>query len=511
MENSHSAHHDEQASGSKGSRYLKMLGLGTALTAGALILSPYLLPALGVGTAEMASDSLLALHGKELGNGLARFISKGLDAVPFIGETLAKGGYASALTAAGVGLGGMILGQFLQRKKDGSEGVNWGKVITYGALATSALIALPSVLTSIGVGVTFLSAAFGSAELAGTAAQFMANTLGTMAPIEPITGGIASSLAVTVPHLISCGTALLPAAISFGKWKSQGTASEYLDTLHDSKSAMQSPVSSAVTREGAIAASIAVQKPTTLNEPCHAILTLKDRQTGKPITPSDLAEVHTKKIHLLVTDSSLRDYKHIHPEPTDVPGKYSFSFTPSTSNSYSVWADVTTSNRQNHKLKMPLPAAVNRNIKPAIKSTEHAEAGGLSIEWKNTAPLKNGTGSIVEVTVKDAQGRPVNDLEPVMGAYAHLVGFSADGNSMIHAHPLGKEPASSTEKGGPQLKFHLTPDFDGKAQFHLQLKRGGKDIYAPFGQEISPKVQTVEKRSFVAAQQHSHGTGAHAF
>ncbi|MGE0754702.1 MAG: hypothetical protein AB7L92_06035 [Alphaproteobacteria bacterium] len=66
------------------------------------------------------------------------------------------------------------------------------------------------------------------------------------------------------------------------------------------------------------------------------------------------------------------------------------------------------------------------------------------------------------LTLHDASGMPVRDLEPVMGAYAHMVGFSADGNRIIHCHPVGDEP-----------------QYAGKTQFYVQIRRQGNDTYIP--------------------------------
>jgi hypothetical protein len=84
------------------------------------------------------------------------------------------------------------------------------------------------------------------------------------------------------------------------------------------------------------------------------------------------------------------------------------------------------------------------------------------------------------LTVADASGAPVAALEPLMGAYAHLVGFSADGASMLHGHPEGAEPASADARGGPALTFDLHPAVAGPTRVFVQVKIGGKVITAPF-------------------------------
>lgn len=91
-----------------------------------------------------------------------------------------------------------------------------------------------------------------------------------------------------------------------------------------------------------------------------------------------------------------------------------------------------------------------------------------------------GSAVMGNITVtKD--GKPFNQLEPVMGAFAHVVGFGEDYSSVLHIHPMGKEPTSDTERGGPKLDFHIEPKTAGVVKLFAQVRIDGKDIFAPFG------------------------------
>lgn len=93
---------------------------------------------------------------------------------------------------------------------------------------------------------------------------------------------------------------------------------------------------------------------------------------------------------------------------------------------------------------------------------------------------KAGAAVMGNITVtKD--GKPFTQLEPVMGAFAHVVGFTEDYNSVLHIHPMGKEPTSDTERGGPKLEFHIEPKTAGFVKLFAQVRIDGKDIFAPFG------------------------------
>lgn len=191
------------------------VSLGTALVAGAVIIAPYVLPYVGIGDSELALRALSALHGTGLGNGLAGVINTGLNAVPLIGPALAEGGSATALATGAVGIGGALLGHFVEKHDDGSSRIRWGRVIKYSALVASSLIALPSLLTGISVGVTYLFAAFSSVELTSQALTFMANTFGSMGAMNIAASGV-GGVAAALPHLLACGAPLVPAVLSFG-------------------------------------------------------------------------------------------------------------------------------------------------------------------------------------------------------------------------------------------------------------------------------------------------------
>ena len=78
-------------------------------------------------------------------------------------------------------------------------------------------------------------------------------------------------------------------------------------------------------------------------------------------------------------------------------------------------------------------------------------------------------------------GKPFTQLEPVMGAYAHIVGFSEDRKTVVHIHPMGEEPMNASDRGGPELSFHIEPGKSGFNKLFAQVRVDGKDVFAPFG------------------------------
>lgn len=455
-------------------KILTRIAIGGAVAGAAIILAPHVLPALGIGTADMAQEAMFVLHrsAEGGGSGLSGLVNRGLAAVPLVGEKLAEGGLFNAGATALVGGGGVLLGKALARQEHGADGIKWGRILQYAALATSALIALPTVLTALGSGVIFLSTLAGDAPFANRIIAGVDATLGTSAHPGKSNMGF-SGVAAVLPHLLTCGVALVPAALSY-------SISD--DAPEESFAAkLRPPAAPQRYSDGSLHAEIALEAPLSAGVPCAALLRLTHTDTGLPLRAEALALTHTQKLHCLLVDQSLRDYQHVHPAPTDVPGVYAFAFTPRAGGNYNAWADFTLArDGANHRLKTEIPG-MGRGVPPNIRASNRAEQGGLQLEWSGDA-LRRGAPCIVEIRVSDASGAPVTDLEPVMGAGAHLVGFGADGNSLIHAHPL-------EASGGPVLRFHLQPDSEGPVQFHLQLRRQGQELAVPFGRQVLPPEQ----------------------
>lgn len=215
--------------------------------------------------------------------------------------------------------------------------------------------------------------------------------------------------------------------------------------------------------------------------------TLKLDKDGAPVTLAALEERHTQKIHLLVVDESLIDYHHLHPVAGTDAGSYSFSFTPATAHNYIVYADVKhiagAAQMVGVKLQGASPCAGDCTDRSAAASASTAGITGTVVFADKD--IKADTPVNAEVTLTGADGKPLADLEPVMGAYGHIVGFYEGMTDVAHMHPMGAEPKNDTDRGASPLKFMLHPDHPGYMKYFVQIRRGGKDVFLPFGIEIA--------------------------
>ncbi len=209
------------------------------------------------------------------------------------------------------------------------------------------------------------------------------------------------------------------------------------------------------------------------------IIKIKDIKTGKYLTENDLKTAHTKKLHLLVIDPSLTEYYHLHPTVIK-DGEWAVDFIPISAGTYRIWADVTRrdTGKQEYVVTDIGTPDKERKINKLISLSSNS--GEYKFDLILDGALKAGEATMAKIIV-NKNDVPFSELEPVMGAFAHVVGFSEDYKTIMHIHPMGKEPENANDRGGPLLEFHIEPQKPGFVKIFAQFRIDGKDIFVPFG------------------------------
>lgn len=486
MKHTHT-HHTDDHSG-------HLLLLGATGIAGSLILAPYVLPMLGIGSTHTAhrwmsfisSDAAPGFYG----TGIAGALQEGIAFLPWVGGaltstepvtipgigiTVASGALTTMLASAVIGIGGTMLANWMEKREQASDHFHWSSIIRTVSLATSILISLPSILTGISIGITFLAGLINT-QWGIEVATAMSSNYGPGAVAGAANHGAGTGLFSLIPHLFSCGAALIPASLAMFMASSEKAVDMGVQLVNTSL-----PIK---------------------DKPCRIAFRLVDRSTGRPLSDEDLKMVHEKCVHTMLINDSLTDYHHVHPEYDSATGQFTCSFTPRTNESYSMWNDVHhvhSHHPQHIRTAIDNPQAVK--MQPSISQQSLAMGDGLRLSIEADAPLRIRENGILRINVTDASGRKLNNLEPLMGAFAHLVGFSADGQHFIHCHPIGQEPRGNHERAMGSLEFHMTPVHAGPTRFFLQVIVDGKEHTLSFGHVIQ-REKTAE--SSVPSPHHVH-------
>jgi hypothetical protein len=227
----------------------------------------------------------------------------------------------------------------------------------------------------------------------------------------------------------------------------------------------------------------------TVGKPAEVRIRLTKRG-GAPVLLSDLLEVHTRRIHLLINDHSLSDYHHEHPETTTTPGEYAFTFTPSRPGPYRIWADV-----------VPADSGVQEYVigDISVQGTsgpiaERQAVSDVTVNDRryalafanNSQPVRAGQTIVGTLTVTGGDAKPFTQLEPVMGAFAHIVGFNEDLKTVVHVHPHGAEPKRPEDRGGPAFAFAFYAPTPGFYRLYAQAQIDGKQEFVPFALTVVP-------------------------
>ena len=260
------------------------------------------------------------------------------------------------------------------------------------------------------------------------------------------------------------------------------TAKSVTTTTEDPSVHMQAAAQGEPTVQVSFLSSKTPQAGTSM--PVVVKLATKD---SKPVTSADLELAHTKLVHLLIVDSSLTSYTHEHPVET-APGEWSFTFNPKIGGTYTVFADLqpkATGAQEYAKTTVTVSGAA-RPIDMATNLTTAVDGYRFDLKIPADEPLTAGEASLVSVHVTKPDGTAATNLEPIMAAFAHGVGFTSDLKSVMHVHPMGKEPEMDSERGGPDLSFHLQPAMAGFFKFYVQVQINGQSKFAPFGLNAAP-------------------------
>ena len=233
----------------------------------------------------------------------------------------------------------------------------------------------------------------------------------------------------------------------------------------------------------------ALAPPLVSNQTVQVDLRLRDAK-GAGVGSLQLIETHTRRLHALLIDPLLEDYHHEHPITSGRPGDFVFVFTPRKTGNYLMWLDVTPlATGRSEAPQAVIGTASPTLVFPSRVTQMQSKVDGwqfdLSFDRKKVVA---GQPVNARLRVLDAQGRPCFALEPLMGAFAHIVGFMDDRNTVIHVHSHG-EPSHELSRSGPEVPFRFIAPKSGFLKFFVQTQVNGTVMLAKFGFPVEQEKQ----------------------
>jgi hypothetical protein len=187
-------------------------------------------------------------------------------------------------------------------------------------------------------------------------------------------------------------------------------------------------------------------------------------------TIDDFDVEHERPMHVIAVRRDLTGYQHVHPRP-DGDGGWIVDVDFPTAGPHRVFADFVTRGEP-HTLSADLDVTGDYMPRPLPDPATTADAG----DGYEVAMVRKGAERRFTVT---RRGRPVDDVEPYLGARGHLVALAERELAFQHVHPKDR----ATE--GRQIRFDVALREPGRYRLFLQFKHEGKVRTAAFTERVA--------------------------
>jgi hypothetical protein len=194
---------------------------------------------------------------------------------------------------------------------------------------------------------------------------------------------------------------------------------------------------------------------------------------GQPV--QSFALNHEKEIHLIAVSSDLSEFQHLHPAD-EGSGHFMVEAIFPKSGTYKLFADFIPEGGEHQvaqtevvvggKMAAAQPLEPDKQLVKTIAGTQ------VTLQ---TDALRAGQGTSLTFSFKDVvTGKPVQDMEPYLGAAGHVVIISSDLKQYLHVHPKEGQTA------GPVAAFDTTFPAPGLYKVWGQFQRHGDNFIVSF-------------------------------
>ncbi|MDQ3718704.1 MAG: hypothetical protein M3311_06085 [Thermoproteota archaeon] len=227
-------------------------------------------------------------------------------------------------------------------------------------------------------------------------------------------------------------------------------------------------------------------KPTSLS------FVVSEQKVGEPIKQFDI--IHDKLMHLIIVNrEDLSHFAHIHPKLDEKTGIFHVVHTFAKAGNYKLWIDT----KPRGGIQILTAFAFNVEGQPVhsrstivpeqtrVKNVVVTDGQTYQISL-NCQPEQLVAGRNVKMTfeIKDANEKPITNLEQVMAAGGHCVIIDASGREFLHVHPAEEIHDASNWRGGPSVSFLASFPNPGLYRAWGQFQHEGKLLTADFTFEV---------------------------
>jgi hypothetical protein len=217
------------------------------------------------------------------------------------------------------------------------------------------------------------------------------------------------------------------------------------------------------------------------------ILSVTEQRSGEHINEFEV--IHNKLMHLIIVGDDLSYFAHIHPRFEAKGEIFTIVHTFPESGKYKLWIDFKPKDGNQTLVAFMINVTGNPVHIPITlvydkKYIKESSDRKYQISLKLAEKLATGTDVDMVFRISDISGKPITDLEPLMGAGGHSVIISSDIKEFLHVHPT-EEVDPISWKGGPDISFRANFPKRGLYKAWVQFQHQGKLVIADFSLDVT--------------------------
>jgi hypothetical protein len=200
-------------------------------------------------------------------------------------------------------------------------------------------------------------------------------------------------------------------------------------------------------------------------------------------------------MHLIIVnkEEDLSHFAHIHPKLDVETGIFHITHTFAKAGKYKMWIDTKPKrgmqqiltalafNVEGQPIHSPSNITSDRTFEKEVVSDGQTYQVTLNFQGERL-----GVGKDIKMTfeIRDSNGNPISNLEPLMAAGGHCVIIDADGHEFLHVHPAEEVHDGVNWRGGPSVSF--LANFPKPALYRAwgQFQHEGRLLTAEFTFEV---------------------------
>jgi hypothetical protein len=220
-------------------------------------------------------------------------------------------------------------------------------------------------------------------------------------------------------------------------------------------------------------------------------LVVTEQKVGEAIKHFD--KIHDKLMHLIIVNKEdLSHFAHIHPTLNKETGIFHISHTFAKAGRYKMWIDAKPSggiqtltaftfNVEGQPVHSP--ATITSDKTPVKEVVIEGQRYQVALDFQREN-LGVGKNTKMTFEIRDANGNPISNLEPLMAAGGHCVIIDADSREFLHVHPVEEVSDVVGWRGGPSISFLVNFPKLGLYRTWGQFQHEGRLLTADFTFEV---------------------------